>query len=509
MEEKELEERKQVIKEKIISFLEDKDNLILFGVLFFAFFIRLYYFWITKTQPLWWDEAEYMLRAKAFVFDTPITGWAIQREIVVPLIWSVIYLITKSEFWIRFLQVIISLSTIFLTYLLGKEMFDKKIGIIAALIMAANGIHLFFTMRLLTYLWAPLFFLLTFYFFWKGYIKKEKRIYIYITPLVAAFGISIYGSLAFGVLTIFIFFIITEQHKFLLKKDIWIMAIIGSIALIPQFIYSKITYGSAISRWSSLQSSPSTRQYDLIFSYFKMFPHLFGKIFTLLIALGSVYVLYNLILSFDFILKNKSKNLKAYLLVFLWSFIVLTFYTYVAIYRGGTVYDAFVMSAFPALAIFGAHGASLIYKSRILNYKLSIFILIIILLLGGFYQISYANKLIINKINSFDTLKDAGLWLKQNSNPDDKILTQAVPAITCYSERISIFSPSLEDELQTIVNQNNTKFFVLSAWQMDESQLWYLNYSQKNPDKFIPLIAFPINSQQPTTIIYLINSSAF
>jgi hypothetical protein len=32
----------------------------------FAVLIRLYYFLLTKSQPLWWDESEYMSQAKAF-----------------------------------------------------------------------------------------------------------------------------------------------------------------------------------------------------------------------------------------------------------------------------------------------------------------------------------------------------------------------------------------------------------------------------------------------------------
>ncbi|MEM3074692.1 MAG: hypothetical protein QW727_02000 [Candidatus Pacearchaeota archaeon] len=62
MNEEKIEKRKQKIK----NWLSDKHNLVLFGILIFAFIIRLYYFALTKNQPLWWDEAEYMSAAKSY-----------------------------------------------------------------------------------------------------------------------------------------------------------------------------------------------------------------------------------------------------------------------------------------------------------------------------------------------------------------------------------------------------------------------------------------------------------
>jgi len=50
-----IEERKS----KVLDWFKDKNNRILIGILIFAFAIRLYYFIMTKSQPLWWDELCY------------------------------------------------------------------------------------------------------------------------------------------------------------------------------------------------------------------------------------------------------------------------------------------------------------------------------------------------------------------------------------------------------------------------------------------------------------------
>ena len=55
----EKESSEQIIqkrKEKIFSWLKKPENLI-FSLIFLGIIIlRFYYFWITKNQPVWWDE---------------------------------------------------------------------------------------------------------------------------------------------------------------------------------------------------------------------------------------------------------------------------------------------------------------------------------------------------------------------------------------------------------------------------------------------------------------------
>jgi len=55
--------------ERIKLWLKDPYNLTLVIIIVLAFAIRLYYFFITKNQPLWWDEAEYMATAKHWAFN--------------------------------------------------------------------------------------------------------------------------------------------------------------------------------------------------------------------------------------------------------------------------------------------------------------------------------------------------------------------------------------------------------------------------------------------------------
>src|SRR3989339_561413 len=105
MDEKELnslEKKVSSIKEKVFQWFKDNHNLILLSILVFAFAIRMYYFFMTTSQPLWWDEAEYMLKAKNIAFGTPDTGWWYGRPILFPVISALFLKIGLGEIGLRF-----------------------------------------------------------------------------------------------------------------------------------------------------------------------------------------------------------------------------------------------------------------------------------------------------------------------------------------------------------------------------------------------------------------------
>lgn len=499
-------------REKIKEWLSNRYNLAFLALFIAAVIIRIYYFSLTKNQPLWWDEGEYGLKAKAFAFGTPLTGWYGAREVVVPLLFSFILKLGGTEASFRFLQLIVSCATVFMVYVLGKEMFDKKTALIAALIISVNAVHLFFTDRILTYLWAPLFFLLTFYLFYQWYLNDKGRKYLYAFSIVGAIGVSVYGSLAFGLLAIALFLLITERFSFLKKKEIWIAALTGFIFLIPQFIYSKIVYGVFIGRWAGLQSSKPENNFSLLFGYFKMFPHLFGWVFAIIIAIGAAYMLIFLLFSWDLISKNQNKTVKSYILTILWALCVLGFYTYVGV-GWGVVYDGFILSALPALALMPSGLVSLAFglkfDKRIINL-----VIILVLAFGAYSQLGYANSIINGKLSSFDSVKFAGEWIKANSEPGDIIISSSLPQMTYYSERetypfqrhTSVFDDTIvrttEEEFDKFVAEKKPKYITDSIWE--NVPQWVHEYAAKHNDALVPVQAYFLDSEkkQLSLVIY-------
>jgi len=497
----EVERRKQAISDKIMSWLSNKWNFYFLIILIFAIVLRIWVFYITKNQPLWWDEADYMTKAKAVAFDTPLTGWNSAREVVAPFIWGFFFMLTKSEILARLLQIAISAGIVILIYLFGKKVFNEKVGLIGAFISAVSAMFLFYTGRLLTYMWAPFFFLLTFYLFWEAYYENKGRIYTILAPISGAVGIAVYGSMFFGIAALGLFLFLTEGYKFLLKKKIWIMAVIGVIALLPNLIYFYFLTGDPFIRWHYGVRTATSPDWSFLFGYIKLFPHLFGTIFTILISLSFLYVLFESAISFDLVIKanDKEKGKNPILFLVLWAVIVIGFYTWIAL-TTKTVWESFIFSAFPALFLIVGVTLDSLYKIKIKKAYVTIGI-ILLLAAGGYAQISYANDIIKSKVDSYGQIREAGEWLKLNTPKDATIYTTSVPQLTYYSERATVRIPNNASDMDAI-NISGSSYYMFSVFERQSELDWMLKYPQEKNYTAVAAFYFDAQKKQLAAVIF-------
>src|SRR3989344_4726405 len=178
-EDKKVEER----KEKIKQWLKDKNNILFLAIFIFAIIILFYYFNLTKNQPLWWDESDYLAYAKNLA-GFP-ANWIIttQHNSLYPYLAAFFFKLNFSEVMAKFiLQFIPSVLSVVLVYFICREMYeDKRIALISSFLISVLWEHLFNTMRFHIDILALFSGLLAIYVFWKGYEKKEK-IFVKINP---------------------------------------------------------------------------------------------------------------------------------------------------------------------------------------------------------------------------------------------------------------------------------------------------------------------------------------
>ena len=173
----------EVKKEKIKKIFEDKYNLGLFGVLMTAFLIRIYYFFLTKDQAHWWDTLAYGSLAKHSILGLWSTNEFILHEAIIrapllPLIWSWLIRLNISEIGvILFLEFLPSLISVYLVYLIGKELYNKKVGLIASFVIAVSWLNLFYASRIMTDIPALFFSLLSIYYFLKSYKQLQTKLF--------------------------------------------------------------------------------------------------------------------------------------------------------------------------------------------------------------------------------------------------------------------------------------------------------------------------------------------
>ena len=151
------------------EFWKDKTKLLLLLILIGAFILRIKFGALTSI-PVWYDEGDYLTYAKELGKGLDLhNNWNPRRPFLLPVLWAGFYFLGANEFVIRITLLVFSLAGIYFTYLLGKEMYNKKTGLLASFFMSIFWLHLFFTGRLLTDVPSTTLMIAGFYFFWKGF----------------------------------------------------------------------------------------------------------------------------------------------------------------------------------------------------------------------------------------------------------------------------------------------------------------------------------------------------
>ena len=433
-------------KEKIRSFLKIRDNQFLILLMLFAIFIRLYYFIKLGNQPIWWDEGDYLSIAKVWALNMPKPEWwhifAGMRPLLIPLIWAFIIKIGIGEFGMRFITLLIpSILTIYLVYAVGRDLYNNKIGLIAGFIMSVYWVHLFYTYRLLTDIPAMFFGMLTIYFFYSRYIKKGEAKGLYLSILFGVLSFSARFPYAFILITCFLFLLIIEKKEFFKNKTNWKALALIFLLLSPYLIYLIYTKFYLLSFYFGERAQATNLQIPFsqaLNNIFGLFPSLFGpglsilkNVFLIFLIIGA-FGLYRFFICFDIFWKQQDKKFNAEFFLILWILVQLFFY--VIIMKVTT--DRWLLMLMPALFTLASRGfiSTYIYLKKY-SKILAIFLVIFLILFGGYYQLKHTNNLINIKKDSYKEVMLGGLWLKENTPKDAKVITASIVQNEYYSER--------------------------------------------------------------------------
>lgn len=110
----------------------------------------------------------------------------------------------STEFAFRITSVVFGVSAILLVYFAGKEIANKFVGFLAAFLITFSTWYIQFSREARYFAALQFFFLLSLYFFYRGFVKEQKQfriltiIFFIITPLIHGIGFTL--LLAFLVL---------------------------------------------------------------------------------------------------------------------------------------------------------------------------------------------------------------------------------------------------------------------------------------------------------------------
>lgn len=125
----------------------------IFLVLLLGLCVRL----INLSQSLWWDEAISTVYANSLSFYDFINHYSIADfhppgYFIILWVWG--HLFGFSEISVRLPSVILGLATIFIIYLIGKELFSKRVGVLAALFLSLAPLHIYYSQEARMYSFA-------------------------------------------------------------------------------------------------------------------------------------------------------------------------------------------------------------------------------------------------------------------------------------------------------------------------------------------------------------------
>ena len=447
----ETDEQIEGTRGKVKIWLKNNENLILLGVLLLAIVVRLYYFTLTKTQPLWWDELAYGSLAKNYIthmWDGTgiIIGETLIRPFLFPAIWSFLMGFGIGEEGARFLlEFIPSVLSVFFVYLIGKEVYGKKVGLVSAFIFSVLWIHLFYSSRLLTGVPSLALLLLSVYYFIKSTKDEFVGKYLAISLILLSFSTIIRYPNGLVFVVYLIFFALVWRLELIKKAKFLYSGLIGISPILLFFLYNFITKGNIFPALFSGDYGGEVGK-SFAFEILNFIPLYLKSAFFVFFIIGLVIAIFELFIGYDKI--KMSLRIKGHLIMLLLLVVVYSYFIFQI--RGAE--DRWLFPVSLSMVIFTGFGLMEIYKYLKKYGKTVVLVLMLVILaFGAYQQITAADELIKDKKTSFLQMRQGFEWIKENTPEDIVILGQGIePYAIYYAERKYEALPENEEEVNNI-----------------------------------------------------------
>lgn len=337
---------------------------------------------INLNQSLWLDEATQVILSQNSIYSIIFQRGVDFHPPFSYLLLHFWIMVGTSEIWLRMLSVIFGVGAVWITHKLTKILFNKKIALFAATLLAVNPYHIYYSQEIRMYSEAAFFAILSIYFLYLR-LKRARIIYSvgYILSTTALLYTHYDGS--FLIPAQFLYILFTQKKQ--LKKFISYLVAVFLLWLpwMPQFIIqlkNGLSAGEYLPGWQNVLSLPFIKALPVTFFKFS-----FGRIdiedgLPFLILAISILIIVVLILFKSF--ENfRDKNYK---LVALWFFIPIISALIIS-FKIPLNQPFRILYVLPAFCILLALGINTLGKLRIF------FLMLIILVSISGFTLHYSN----------------------------------------------------------------------------------------------------------------------
>ena len=312
----------------------------------------------------------------------------------------------------RTIPVIFGTLTIYVTYLLAKELFDRKVGLVSSLVLALLPFHIVFSRQVL--LDVPLsFFVILFLYFITKFKITERNIYSYWTGVSCGLCL-ISKEVGIIMLPVFIAYSLIT-HTLKLRK--FVIFLIGFAFGIVPYILLLLIRSDAVNAFFTYASFQVNREASIYSARYAstLINEAFGYVLSILIIVSVILVLVEC-------RNTGSRKYRDQILLLIITLGTLFIFYQLLPSQG----DRFLITLMPVGVILGCSFLVTNYINR-LNKRKAIYICLVPLII-------LSNNFFISKVLPVDDLRisdnigtpwkrDVALWIKNNTPPDANVLT--------------------------------------------------------------------------------------
>lgn len=418
-----------------------------------AILVRLYYLSMTSDQAVWWDEANYLVKAKSFALGTPETGYDSGRPILFSILMAPFFASGLGEFGIRLVISLSSVVTIYLTYRIGERLISPWVGLFAAAAFSSQYLNLFYTQRIMCEIPYVMMALLGTLFF----ISERKELVWAAGPCFAVSVMLRYPSFAIPV-AVLCFVLITEGARAFRRKAYWVSLALSILTVLPDLgSRGRRTVGAASwmlgprtlpERWSSLVETTAL--------YFKSMDPI-----TMLSALVGL----SLCLWYIGTWSSRDRKLRnSHLLLLL-------------LVAGPLLLQGIWITHLEDRYLFGAMAPGLLLAGsawwHLVRYspkefrEASVGLACGALLMSCGMAYQHSHRVIVGKLQSYEGLRVAGEWMKQQGGEGGPVLSRSIAQLTYYSELPGEELPDSAEEFTRKMVDGEARFGVLSIYEQN------------------------------------------
>jgi uncharacterized membrane protein len=432
-------------------------KIILLLILILAAALRLYNL---DYQSPWLDEIHTLNESNPSQTLSEVYKHILQGEQLPPLYFFIVYFIFKifgySIFVARFFSAIIGVLTVYMFYLFGKELIDKKTGVIAALFMAVNYYALFYSQEARPYILLVFLTIASFYhliLFLKNNTIRNAVWYGIMSGLVLhAHVFGFLTILAQGVTLMLFLIYLKRTERNLFFRRCLISAFIAIVVYLPA-LHSFLRLFEIESFWIEYPSK------DVLSNIYNSF---FGD--------SEILWLFNLIFFIGFLnwlsqiktTKQSSKISNTFIVTILLLWISLTILiplirTYVSV---PMIIGRYFIGILPAVLMIFSIGLSKQKNSLIIYSFVSlyaIFSLVHILFVKDYY----------GKVNK-SQFREVTLFISENNLDNDEVVSSLAAYLPYFFEKsekdFNIVNATLDNYIAQIINKKRP---LKSFWYFD------------------------------------------